>query len=135
VPLSSNDSIGSTGKYVGVGSQGIDHDRVAVAIPVGAGAEATIMVVQVSQTNTARAGDAFLYKNGPTDLGTLIGTCELDPATLVEAVTGCTVVFTSAERFLADRDALSCFVITDTGSYQSASCSVMVNLATAAPIP
>ena len=135
--LATDQTIGTTGKYIGLGSQAGSHDNVSIVVPAGAGAEVTLFVAKVSQGNTARFGDAEIFKDGPTDSGTLIGGCALDPATTDEDVTRCMVMF-DAEfdplSILVLKDSLSCFIRTDGGSFTGGSCSVLIDLGTADPL-
>ncbi len=59
--FSTDQTIGTQGKYMGLGQQGGDHDSVSVVIPFGAGSLVNRIVVKVSQGNTARDGTAWLY--------------------------------------------------------------------------
>ena len=73
--FTTDQTIGTQGKYMGLGQQGGDHDSVSVVMPFGAGSLVSRIVVKVSQGNTARDGTAWLYHddhlgNGvPTDEG------------------------------------------------------------------
>ena len=127
--LATDQTIGTTGKYIGLGSQAGSHDQVSIVVPAGAGATVTTFVAKVSQGNTARFGDAELYQDGPTDNGTLIGTCALDPDP-DDAVTRCMMMLTAV---LVEKDSLSCFIRTDGGSFEGGSCSVLIDLGTADP--
>jgi hypothetical protein len=100
-------------------------------LPAGAGADVEAFVVKVSQGNSPRSGDAEIYKDGPTDEGTLIGTCAID-AQPDDTTTTCMTMIEGES--LAFKDSLSCFIRTDGGSFEGGSCSVVVNLATADPL-
>ena len=97
-------------------------------MPFGAGTEAEAFVVKVSQGNVARSGDAFLFidnRDDPrTDLGTQIATCEINGVP-GDSTTTCMTMNTSLT--LAQKDSLSCFISTDGGSFEGASCAVVVN--------
>ncbi|MCK4842187.1 MAG: collagen-like protein, partial [Methylococcales bacterium] len=130
--LATDQTIGTTGKYIGLGSQAGDHDRVSVVIPSDAGATVTMFVAKVSQGNTARFGDAFLYKDGPTGAGTLIGACSIDPD-VGDPVTTCMIMVFGDEKILDEKDSLSCFIKTDGGSFEAGSCSILIDLGSVTP--
>ena len=131
--LASDQTIGRGGQYIGLGTQAGDHDSAAVVVPSGAGATVTMFVAKVSQGNNARSGDAELYKDGPTDAGTLIGSCALDAAG-GDTVTRCMVMLTNPDNLLVEKDSLSCFIKTDRGNFEAGSCSILIDFGTADPL-
>ncbi len=59
-------TIGSQGKFIGLGQQAGDHDTVGVISPFLARAEVVKLVVKVSQGNSPRDGDAQLFHDAVT---------------------------------------------------------------------
>ncbi|NVJ66635.1 MAG: hypothetical protein HWE16_09100 [Gammaproteobacteria bacterium] len=118
-------TIGTTGKYMGLGQQSGEHATVGVISPFGADAEVVKLVVKVSQGNTARSGDAQLFHDGPTDLGLPLGpNCALD-ATPGESTTTCMVPINAGALTLLD--SLSVYVQTDGGSFEGATACVLID--------
>ena len=67
--FSTDQTIGTSGKYMGLGQQAGDHSSVGVILPFAfADSVVTNLVVKVSQGNTARTGQAWLYHDGMTCL-------------------------------------------------------------------
>jgi hypothetical protein len=101
-------------------------------VPAEAGAVVTHFVAKVSQGNQARDGDAYLYKDGPTDLGTLIGTCAIN-AEVGDSVTTCEAPLSGPANVLVRFDSLSCYFETDGGSFEGGSCSILIDLGPSGP--
>ena len=82
------------------------------------------LIVKVSQGQTARDGDAWLYHDGPTDDGLQLGgQCELISA-VGDSRTICEIPIAPGD--LDPRDSLSVFVKTDGGNFSGASACVLI---------
>jgi hypothetical protein len=121
-------TIGNTGKYMGLGQQSGEHDTVGVISPFGGNAQVLKLVVKVAQGNSPRDGEAQLYhdntdNNDPDqDKGSpLSPICEL---TASPSKSTCAVDFVGN---LTPVDSLSVFVKTDTGSFEGATACVLID--------
>ena len=97
----------------------------------------TSLVVKVSQGNTARTGQAWLYHDGPTDAGELISEeCILneadDPSGPIDSTTVCTAPALGGVD-LRPFDSLSVFVKADSGSFEGATACVLLATDQTAP--
>ena len=118
-------TIGTQGKYMGLGQQAGEHDTVGVISPFSAGAQVLRLVVKVAQGNSPRDGTARLFHDDPlglTDLGEQLSPdCNLVAA---PSRSTCEVDFTGSLTFL---DSLSVFVFTAGGSFEGASACVLID--------
>ena len=118
-------TIGSQGKFIGLGQQAGDHDTVGVISPFLARAEVVKLVVKVSQGNSPRDGDAQLFHDAVTaGGGQLGGNCALDSSP-GDFRTVCSILINAAPLTLLD--SLSVFVVTDSGSFEGASACVLID--------
>ena len=94
----------------------------------------TNLVVKVSQGNTARTGQAWLYHDGMTDAGEVISdVCTIneldDPSNEFEGPLDSTTVCTAdplVGASLKTFDSLSVFVKADSGSFEGATACVLL---------
>ncbi|HEY9029982.1 MAG TPA: collagen-like protein [Kangiella sp.] len=110
--FATDQTIGSQGKYMGLGQQGGHHVEVGVVVPFLEGAIVQQFVVKAAQGNTAPSGKAWVYHDGPTQFGQPLGTCDLVPSDPNEDRTVCGGI---AAGVLSDFDSLSIFIKTDDG--------------------
>ncbi|WP_322500059.1 DUF7467 domain-containing protein [Kangiella aquimarina] len=110
--FATDQTIGSQGKYMGLGQQGGHHVEVGVVVPFLEGAIVQQFVVKAAQGNTARSGKAWVYHDGPTQFGQPLGSCDLVPSDPTEDRTVCSGI---AAGVLSDFDSLSIFIKTDDG--------------------
>ncbi len=110
--FATDQTIGSQGKYMGLGQQGGHHVEVGVVVPFLEGAIVQQFVVKAAQGNTARSGKAWVYHDGPTQFGQPLGSCDLVPSDPTENRTVCSGI---AAGVLSDFDSLSVFIKTDDG--------------------
>ena len=129
--FATDQTIGTGGKYIGLGTQAEYHDWVSVITPFSAADQPTVkrLIVKVSQGNSADSGMAWLYHDGDTDKGEMIsGECVITPDVSGpggDTKTICTVNY-GAGMALLDYDSLSVFVKTDNGNFENASACVVV---------
>ncbi len=125
--FSTDQTIGSQGKQMGLGQQAGAHSLVGVISPFPGGAQVMKLVVKVSQGKGVD-GWAQLYHDRPLsdpdyDEGFPIGpVCELHAA---DNVSVCEVPI--ADGILTLHDSLSVFVVTDSGNFEGASACVLID--------
>jgi hypothetical protein len=102
---------------------------VSVVIPLGAGFTITAFVVKVSQGNTPVTGVAQLYQDNDDDGHAIPGASCNIPATPGTSV--CMVMLSYSQTI--EKDSLSCFIETDSGSFEGGSCSILIDVSTAGP--
>ncbi len=119
-------TIGTQGKYMGLGQQSGDHDTVGVISPFVVGAQVLRFVVKVSQGNTARSGDAQLFHDALVAGGQPLGPpCPIN-GTPGDFRTTCEININSANE-LALLDSLSVFISTDGGSFEGGSACILID--------
>jgi hypothetical protein len=134
--FSTDQTIGTTGKYMGLGNQAGSHDLVSVVVPFADEDDSTVvnLTVKVSQGTNERSGFAQLFHDGPTDAGLPItpdegqpGACTLtpDPDPVDESTTKCMVTLDPGV-ILAEKDSLSVFVKADNGNFEAATACVVL---------
>ena len=128
--FSTDQTIGTSGKYMGLGQQAGEHDSVGVISPFAAGAEVLTLVVKAAQGNSPRSGMAVLYHDaaGGAQGGEPVGIapeneCVLN-ATEVKSV--CSITF-STNNSLELFDSLSVFIETDGGSFEGGSACILID--------
>ncbi|NVK21710.1 MAG: collagen-like protein, partial [Kangiellaceae bacterium] len=128
--FSTDQTIGSQGKYMGLGQQAGEHDSVGVISPFAAGAEVLTLVVKAAQGNNPNSGIAILYHDNPGGQGGVpVGNspsnqCVLDD-TAVKSV--CKVTF-DTNNDLVEFDSLSVFIrTTDGGSFEGGSACILID--------
>jgi len=134
--FATDQTIGSQGKYMGLGQQSGEHDTVGVISPFSGDAQVLRLVVKVAQGNSPRDGWAVLYHDNSDntdpdqDLGLPLspdigetGACRLlaSPSKSI-----CEVDFVG-DLNDAPIDSLSIFVVTDTGSFEGATACVLID--------
>ncbi|MHC9510407.1 DUF7467 domain-containing protein [Kangiella sp. M94] len=116
--FATDQTIGSQGKYMGLGQQGGSHQEVAVITPFEAGAFIKRFVIKAAQGNNPVSGVATVHHDdGP------IGTCNLvanDPDGIKSVCSGIT------NGVLGEFDSLSVFVKTDSGSFNGATACLLI---------
>ncbi|MBD3654003.1 collagen-like protein [Kangiella sp.] len=116
--FATDQTIGSQGKYMGLGQQGGSHQEVAVITPFEAGAFIKRFVIKAAQGNNPVSGVATIYHDdGP------LGTCDLvanDPDDVKSVCSGIT------NGVLGEFDSLSVFVKTDNGSFNGATACLLI---------
>jgi len=155
--FATDQTIGSQGKYIGLGTQSGEHDVVSVIHPFGQETFVVGMTVKVAQGNSPTTGHARLYHDSDlTDLGELIPEDDpyppipgCDPGDGNDGIDNdgfgpnpnrstCMAMFdvcdgdqpTNGANRLGVKDSLSVFVKTDTGNFEGASaCVVLESLA------
>lgn len=120
--FSTDQTIGTSGKYMGLGQQGGSHDGVSVITPFAAGSIVSKFIVKAAQGNQARTGQAQVFHDNPNSVNgmALSGVCDL-PGT-----PGKSVCSMSLNGLLTDQDSLSIFIKADNGSFVSASACVLI---------
>ncbi|ACV26582.1 collagen-like protein [Kangiella koreensis] len=117
--FATDQTIGTQGKYMGLGQQGGSHQEVAVITPFEAGAFIKRFVIKAAQGNNPVSGIATVYHdNGP------LGTCNLvanDPDAAKSVCSGIT------NGVLGEFDSLSVFVKTDGGSFNGATACLLID--------
>ena len=116
--FATDQTIGTQGKYMGLGQQGGSHQEVAVITPFEAGAFIKRFVIKGSQGNNPVSGSATVYHdNGP------LGSCDLianDPDAVKSVCSGIT------NGVLGEFDSLSVFVKTNGGSFTGATACLLI---------
>jgi hypothetical protein len=118
-------TIGTSGKHMGLGQQAGDHDSVGVISPFGADAQVLVLVVKAAQGNQARSGEAQLFHDAPGNAQggvSLGGICTLNP-TATKSV--CKVTIAGGD--LVEFDSLSVFIKADGGSFEGGSACVLID--------
>ena len=129
--FATDQTIGTQGKFMGLGQQSGDHDSVGVISPFLNGSDVLRFVVKVSQGNTARSGEAQLFHDDVVAAGQTLGpVCVITP--VVPGVGGdfrttCEIDIDPTVAVLALLDSLSIFVNTDGGSFEGASACVLID--------
>ena len=129
--FATDQTIGTQGKFMGLGQQSGDHDSVGVISPFLNGSDVLRFVVKVSQGNTARSGEAQLFHDDVVAGGQTLGpVCVITP--VVPGVGGdfrttCEIDIDPTVAVLALLDSLSVFVNTDGGSFEGASACVLID--------
>jgi hypothetical protein len=129
VCFSTDQTVGSQGKYIGLGQQGDNHDKVSVILPLSTPAKVNTFIIKVAQGSTAGAGDAWVYHDSASsDKGSIVSTlCKILPGSPNEAFTKC--ILSSPLNFtspLGIYDSISVFVKTDSGNFQGVSACVQI---------
>jgi hypothetical protein len=125
--FSTDQTIGTSGKYMGLGTQAGNHDSVGVISPFGADAEVITLVVKAAIGNTARSGIAQLYHDaagGAQGGEALGGICTLDLSTVKST---CQVTLAIGAGELDLLDSLSVFIKADSGSFEGGSACVLID--------
>ena len=128
--FSTDQTIGTQGKFMGLGQQAGDHDSVGVISPFAAGAEVLTLVVKAAQGNNANSGVAVLYHDAPGGAqgGEPVGTAPNNQCVLsdtpVKSV--CKITF-STNNALELFDSLSVFIQTDGGSFEGGSACILID--------
>ncbi|AKE51988.1 collagen-like protein [Kangiella geojedonensis] len=128
--FSTDQTIGTQGKFMGLGQQAGDHDSVGVISPFAAGAEVLTLVVKAAQGNNANSGVAVLYHDasGGAQGGEPVGTAPNNQCVLsdtpVKSV--CKITF-STNNALELFDSLSVFIQTDGGSFEGGSACILID--------
>ena len=131
--FSTDQTIGTQGKYMGLGNQAGTHDGVSVILPFAVGESRVYkLAVKVSKGNNPRSGTAQLFKDDPlSDAGQPIvseqGLCRLDGVP-GRRTTTCMLMYEN--EVLGDKDSLSVFVQTDSGSFEAATACVVLESTT-----
>ena len=116
--FATDQTIGTQGKFMGLGQQGGSHQEVAVITPFEAGAFIKRFVIKAAQGNNPVSGIATVYHDdGP------LGTCNLvanDPDAAKSVCSGIT------NGVLGEFDSLSVFVKTDGGSFNGATACLLI---------
>ena len=127
--FSTDQTIGTSGKYMGLGQQGGTHDEVGVITPFEAGSAILTFIVKVSQGNTARPGSAQVFHDNPDDPNgsPLSEVCNIVPNP-GESRSVCVLQAGLGDIFdpLVLFDSLSVFVQTDGGSYEGSTACVLI---------
>ncbi|WP_223669086.1 DUF7467 domain-containing protein [Kangiella shandongensis] len=123
-------TIGTQGKFMGLGQQSGTHDSVGVISPFAADAEVLTLVVKAAQGNNPASGFAVLYHDaaGGAQGGEQVGSapnnqCILND-TAVKSV--CKITF-STNNSLELFDSLSVFIKTDGGNFEGGSACVLID--------
>jgi hypothetical protein len=128
--FATDQTIGTQGKYMGLGQQGGSHDEVGVITPFLAGSNVVAFVVKASQGNNPNSGVATVFHDDPTtDAGQPISVpCYITPESQSESTTVCDLVNPSdfVEPML-EFDSLSVFIQTDGGNFEGATACVLID--------
>ncbi len=123
--FSTDQTIGTSGKFMGLGQQAGEHDSVGVISPFAAGAEVITLVVKAAQGNQARSGSAQLFHDasgGGQGGEALGGLCTLPP-TAVKSVCQVNIIGGVLTQF----DSLSVFIEADSGSFEGGSACILID--------
>ena len=126
--FATDQTIGTGGKFMGIGQQAGDFDSVSVILPYESGT-VTSFIVKGAQGNSPRSGTARLFHEDPNSESPeqLGGDCLL-PATPVD-----TVCFDNAimgeigSQGGDDFDSLAVHIETNSGSFEGASACVLIS--------
>ena len=128
--FSTDQTIGTSGKYMGLGQQAGSHDSVGVISPFLAGAEVVTLVVKAAQGNSPRSGSAVLFHDaaGGAQGGEPLGTAPNNQCILsntpVKSI--CKITF-ATNNALELFDSLSVFIKTDAGSFEGGSACILID--------
>ncbi|MBE9548040.1 MAG: collagen-like protein, partial [Proteobacteria bacterium] len=127
--FSTDQTIGTQGKYMGLGQQGGSHDEVSVITPFPAGYVITKFIVKVSQGNIPVNGEAWLlhddHVNESRDGHQISDICPLtknDPGPFASVCKLDGPFYESLQVW----DSLSVFVKTDGGNFTGATACVLI---------
>ncbi|MDX1554851.1 MAG: hypothetical protein R3212_02380 [Xanthomonadales bacterium] len=123
--FATDQTIGTSGKFIGIGQQAGDFDSVSVVLPFASG-NVTTFVAKAAQGNSPRSGTARLFHEDPNSENIeMIAECDL-PATPIDSVcfdnSGAAV-----GNVQADPDSLALFIETDGGSFEGGSACVLIS--------
>ena len=121
--FATDQTIGTQGKYMGLGQQGDQHTEVGVIIPFPAGSIVTTFIVKAAKGMSPRSGTAQVFHDDPADDPNgeaLSAQCVL-PATAAKSV--CTLLVGGV---LAFQDSLSVFIKADSGAFVGATACVLI---------
>ena len=128
--FSTDQTIGTQGKYMGLGQQAGEHDSVGVISPFAAGSEVLTLVVKASQGNNPNSGVAVLYHDaaGGAQGGEPVGSAPNNQCVLNETPVKsvCKITF-STNNALELFDSLSVFIQTDGGSFEGGSACILID--------
>ncbi|MBL4881387.1 MAG: collagen-like protein, partial [Oleispira sp.] len=125
--FSTDQTIGTSGKHMGLGTQAGDHDSVGVISPFGADAEVITLVVKAAIGKTARSGVARLFHDAPGGVkgGEMLGEdCVLE---LNSFKSTCLITLDVGTGGLGFLDSLSVFIKADSGSFEGGSACVLID--------